>query len=82
MKINSSGALQWVRWIRNILYIVGVRRGSYGYDVQITSDSGFVVDYSIIVKTNSSGDVQWYRVWGGPKRMLSIPLFKRPMAVS
>jgi hypothetical protein len=37
----------------------------FGYDVQITSDGGFVVDYSIIVKTNSSGDVQWYRVLGG-----------------
>ena len=43
------------------------RRGSYGYDVQITSDGGSVVDYSIIVKTNSSGNVQWYRVLGGTK---------------
>jgi hypothetical protein len=54
----------------------------FEYDVQITSDGGFVVDYSIIVKTNSSGDVQWYRVLGGRKWMLSIPLFKRPMEVS
>jgi hypothetical protein len=55
-------------------YIVAVRRGSYGYDVQITSDGGFVVvgyytssgdTNAIIVKTNSSGDVQWYRVLGG-----------------
>ena len=37
----------------------------FGYNVQITSDGGFVVDYSIIVKTNSSGNVQWYKVLGG-----------------
>ena len=41
---------------------------------EITSDGGFVVGYSIIVKTNSSGNVQWYRVLGGRKWMLSIPL--------
>jgi hypothetical protein len=120
MKINSSGALQWVRWFGDTIYqdhaysvkrtsdggyIVVGRTGSYGsgnadiflmkldgsgnvvwakaygssgpdfgYDVQITSDGGFVVvgyytssgdTNSIIVKTNSSGNVQWYRVLGG-----------------
>jgi hypothetical protein len=46
----------------------------FGYDVQITSDGGFVVvgyytssgdTNAIIVKTNSSGNVRWYRVLGG-----------------
>jgi len=120
MKINSSGALQWVRWFGDTIYqdqaysvkrtsdggyIVAGRTGSYGfgnadiflmkldgsgnvvwakaygssgadfgYDVQITSDGGFVVvgyytssgdTNAIIVKTNSSGNVQWNRVLGG-----------------
>jgi hypothetical protein len=122
MKINSSGDLQWVRWLGDTIYqdqaysvkrtsdggyIVAGRTGSYGsgnadiflmkldssgnvvwaraygssgpdfgYDVQITSDGGFVVvgyytssgdTSSIIVKTNSSGNVQWYRVLGGTR---------------
>jgi hypothetical protein len=46
----------------------------FGYDVQITSDGGFVVvgyytssgdTNAVIVKTYSNGNVQWYRVLGG-----------------
>jgi hypothetical protein len=58
MKLDSSGNVVWAK-------AYGSSGPDFEYDVQITSDGGFVVDYSIIVKTNSSGDVQWYRVLGG-----------------
>jgi len=76
MKLDSGGNVVWAR-------AYGSSGPDFGYDVQITSDGGFVVvgyytssgdTSSIIVKTNSSGNVQWYRVLGGRKWMLSIPL--------
>jgi hypothetical protein len=67
MKLDGSGNVVWAR-------AYGSSGPDFGYDVQITSDGGFVVvgyytssgdTSSIIVKTNSSGNVQWYRVLGG-----------------
>ena len=58
MKLDGSRNVVWAR-------AYGSSGPDFGYEVQITSDGGFVVDYSIIVKTNSSGNVQWYKVLGG-----------------
>jgi hypothetical protein len=67
MKLDGSGNVVWAK-------AYGSSGPDFGYDVQITSDGGFVVvgyytssgdTNAIIVKTNSSGDVQWYRVFGG-----------------
>jgi len=67
MKLDGSGNVVWAR-------AYGRSGPDFGYDVQITSDGGFVVvgyytssgdTNAIIVKTNSSGNVQWYRVLGG-----------------
>jgi uncharacterized delta-60 repeat protein len=67
MKLDGSGNVVWAR-------AYGSSGPDFGYDVQITSDGGFVVvgyytssgdTNAIIVKTNSSGNVQWYRVLGG-----------------
>jgi hypothetical protein len=65
--LDGSGNVVWAR-------AYGSSGPDFGYDVQITSDGGFVlVGYytssgdtdAIIVKTNSSGNVQWYSVFGG-----------------
>jgi len=67
MKLDGSGNVVWAK-------AYGSSGPDFGYDVQITSDGGFVVvgyytsagdTNAIIVKTNSDGDVQWYRVLGG-----------------
>jgi hypothetical protein len=60
MKLDGGGNVVWAR-------AYGSSGPDFGYDVQITSDGGFVVGYSIIVKTNSIGNVQWYRVLGGTR---------------
>jgi hypothetical protein len=81
IKTDPNGNLQWGRVYSNPSlddefggaqsrsfqsYIVAGRTCSYGYDVQITSDGGFYY-------TGFLGGREW---------MLSIPLIKRPMAVS
>ncbi len=69
MKLDGSGNVVWAK-------AYGSSGPDFGYDVQITSDGGFVVvgyytssgdTNAIIVKTNSIGNVQWYRVLGGTR---------------
>ncbi len=69
IKTNSSGNVQWAR-------TYGGTNNDYAYSVQQTSDGGYIVagrttsfgaggaDF-FLIKTNSSGNVQWARTYGG-----------------
>ncbi len=69
IKTNSSGDTLWTR-------TYGGTNDDYGYSVQQTSDSGYIVagftysfgaglDDMYLIKTNSSGDTLWTRTYGG-----------------
>lgn len=69
LKLNSSGQLQWVKFW-------GGSNRERGQDIQQTSDGGFViVGYTasapaqyydaFILRTNSSGVIQWTNLFGG-----------------
>jgi uncharacterized delta-60 repeat protein len=71
IKLNSSGNIQWSRAIGGI-------NGDGAYSIQQTSDGGYIVAgsttiygvgyfyyYSLIIKLDSSGNMQWSRVIGG-----------------
>ncbi|MGI8952671.1 MAG: T9SS type A sorting domain-containing protein [Chitinophagaceae bacterium] len=74
LKINSSGALQWIQ-------IYAETNNGYGFasqaaHVEQTADGGYILagsTYSIIglddayfLKTDSLGNIQWYHVYGSP----------------
>jgi hypothetical protein len=72
VKTNSSGDTLWTRTYGGASY-------DYGYFVQQTSDSGYILagytnsfgagSYDVyLVKTNSSGDTLWTRTYGGTGR--------------
>ncbi len=77
IKLNSSGNIQWSRAIGGIYF-------DEAYSIQQTSDGGYIVagwtysfgtgDDALIVKLNSSGNIQWSRAIGGTNndRALSI----------
>jgi uncharacterized delta-60 repeat protein len=68
IKTDPSGNIQWAK-------VYGGVNSDYAYSVQQTSDGGYiVVGYSdsytytydiILIKLNSSGNVQWARTYGG-----------------
>ncbi len=68
IKTDASGNIQWAK-------VYGGVNPDYAYSVQQTSDGGYiVVGYSnsytytydiILIKLNSSGNVQWARTFGG-----------------
>ncbi len=69
IKLNSNGNLSWAKAYGNTY-------ADFGYDLQITSDGGYVVagyytgptsgdTNSTIFKTDSMGNLQWYRILGG-----------------
>jgi hypothetical protein len=69
IKTNSSGDYQWDTTI-------GTGGDDHGRSVQQTSDGGYIIagrEYSFaifswnvwLIKTNSSGDVKWYKTFGG-----------------
>lgn len=69
LKIDSAGNVQWTKTI-------GGPDWDFGYGIEVTPDSGYIIcgkSYSYsngssdvyIVKTNSSGDVLWQKNYGG-----------------
>lgn len=71
LKIDSLGNIQWTKTI-------GGPDWDFGYGIELTSDSGFIIcgkSYSFtnggsdayIVKTNSTGEIQWEKHYGGPE---------------
>jgi hypothetical protein len=69
IKLNSSGNIQWSR-------AIGGTNGDYALSIQQTSDGGYIVagwttsfgagNYDIlIIKLDSSGNIQWSRAIGG-----------------
>jgi hypothetical protein len=70
LKTNTSGDTLWTR-------TYGGASDDYGYSVQQTSDSGYVIAGVTesfgagnadvyLIKTNASGDTLWTRTYGGP----------------
>jgi hypothetical protein len=69
VKTNSSGSVQWTQTF-------GGAESDVGQSVQQTIDGGYIVsgntrsygagqDDAYLIKTNSSGSVQWTRIFGG-----------------
>jgi uncharacterized protein (DUF2147 family) len=68
IKLNSSGNIQWAKTI-------GGTNSDYTYSIQQTSDGGYIVagysysfssySDSLIIKLNSSGNIQWAKTIGG-----------------
>jgi len=69
LKITNLGAVEWTKNI-------GGTDWDFGYGIELTADSGFIIcgkSYSFsnggsdvyIVKTNSTGDVLWQKNYGG-----------------
>jgi uncharacterized delta-60 repeat protein len=69
IKLNSSGTIQWSR-------AIGGTNEDAAYSIQQTSDGGYIVagytksfgagnDDVLIIKLNSSGNIQWSRAIGG-----------------
>jgi uncharacterized delta-60 repeat protein len=69
IKLNSSGNIQWSR-------AIGGTNNDEAYSIQQTSDGGYIVagvtrsfgagNYdALIIKLNSSGNIQWSRAIGG-----------------
>jgi uncharacterized delta-60 repeat protein len=68
IKLNSSGNIQWSR-------AIGGTNGDYANSIQQTSDGGYIVAGGtnsfgtggdiLIIKLNSSGNIQWSRAIGG-----------------
>ncbi|MFZ2899985.1 MAG: PKD domain-containing protein [Saprospiraceae bacterium] len=70
IKTNSSGIVEWEKTF-------GGSGAEYGYSVQQTFDGGFILtgstssygvgqDDIFLIKTNSSGGVEWEKTFGGP----------------
>jgi hypothetical protein len=69
LKTDANGDLQWSR-------VIGIADYDYGYSVQVTSDGGYIIggltssigagnyDYYVI-KTDSTGDIEWAKSIGG-----------------
>jgi hypothetical protein len=68
LKLNSSGDIEWQHTYGGISY-------DWATDIKLTSDGGYIVsgvtmDFGrygnfLILKLNSSGDIEWQRAYGG-----------------
>jgi hypothetical protein len=82
IKLNSSGNIQWSR-------AIGGTNADEAYSIQQTSDGGYIVAGStnsfgaggdfLIIKLNSSGNIQWSRAIGGTNYDEPSPFNKHQM---
>lgn len=80
LKTDSNGETQWVKTYSDNLRVIGETSDSdpsgwWANSVQQTSDGGYIITgqssyiyesfYLVVVKTDSDGNIEWYKLYGG-----------------